>query len=265
MKSPRIILHERITQSFGLVSELASRQALSLAQALREFQKIYVSLPKSKLTPDAEQSIEKGFALVDKLEADERHVVLPMTSVARTEGQLVSELLKLDSEHLLNPMRISYIHFFHRLVLMGIVSPVKCGRLRTKSVHVGNPDVYFPVPSVVPKLMNEFCRKFPTILPTVVKYDPIMVAAKVSHRFVSIHPYEDGNGRISRVLMNLVLWGHFPPVYLKANKKGRHRYSQAIRRADRGQFEALGSLIALSLVEIYEKLLDSLTSQGSGR
>jgi Fic family protein len=88
--------------------------------------------------------------------------------------------------------------------------------------------------------------------------ETILMAAEVSHRFVAIHPYEDGNGRVSRLIMTLVLWGHFPPVYLKADKKGRHRYGQAIRRADRGDCEPLAALISISLIDIYERLLRSL-------
>ena len=126
------------------------------------------------------------------------------------------------------------------------------------SVHVGNPQLHFPVPSAIPGLMEEFCLSFPTILPSTVKYDPIRTAADVSHRFVAIHPYVDGNGRVARLLMNLVLWQHHPPVYLKADKKGRHRYSQALRRADRGSKDAMAALIAASLIEIYPRLLRSL-------
>lgn len=238
-------------------SELAERQAASLAQALRSFQTIYEQF-REKLSPEAKSKIERGFAIVDSLETNNDPVSRPMTAPPNSSGHLTSELLKLESDNLLNPMRSSYIHFLHRLVLMGIMPPEKTGRFRKISVHVGNPDLYFPVPSAVPQIMKEFCLKFPTILPTTVTYDPVLVAAKASHRFVSIHPYEDGNGRVSRLLMNLVLWGHFPPVYLKADKKGRHRYGQAIRRADRGNIKPLAALIAMSLVEIFEKLLHSL-------
>src|SRR3954454_1302995 len=90
----------------------------------------------------------------------------PMTKPPSSAGHLTSELLKLDAECLLNPMRVAYIHFLHRLVLMGIMPTEKTGRFRKISVHVGNPDVYFPVPSAVPQMMREFCAKFPTILPS---------------------------------------------------------------------------------------------------
>ena len=141
---------------------------------------------------------------------------------------------------------------------MGIADPSKCGAFRKTPVHVGDSDVFFAPPSLVPEMMNEFCHEFRYILPSVANYDPILNTAKVSYRFVRIHPYHDGNGRVSRLLMNLVLWGHHPPVYLKADKKGRHRYAQALRRANRGDMKPLGCLIAMSLVEIYGKLIQAV-------
>ena len=86
----------------------------------------------------------------------------------------------------------------------------------------------------------------------------ILRAARVSHQFVCIHPYRDGNGRVSRLLMNLSLAPTHPPVYLKADKKGRHRYMQALRRADRGNLTALANLICLNLIEVYEHMLKSI-------
>lgn len=107
--------------------------------------------------------------------------------------------------------------------------------------------------------MAEFCKEFPTILPTTVGYDPILVAAQQSYKFVRIHPYVDGNGRVSRLIMNLVLWEHFPPIDLKADRKGRSRYRQALHRANRGDIKPLACLIAMSLSKIYDKLLNMLT------
>ncbi len=240
-------------------SELATRQSASLAQALRKCQSLIAGI-RTKVPTEALSKIEGGFALVDRLEADDSSVAVPMTAPPKNQGHLLTQLLKLDSENLLHPMRCSYVHFLHRLVLMGIMPSEKCGRFRKTAVHVGNFDLYFPAPSAVPQMMREYCRKFPTILPGTVKYDPIVEAAKASHRFVSVHPYEDGNGRVSRLIMNLVLWGHFPPVYLKADKKGRHRYRQALQRADRGSIEPLASLISMSLLEIYGRLIRSVGS-----
>jgi hypothetical protein len=86
-------------------------------------------------------------------------------------------------------------------------------------------------------------------------FDAILNSASVSHQFVCIHPYRDGNGRVSCLLMNLVLFGQYPPGYLKGDKKGRHRYGQALRRADRSNLRPLACLVCVSLIEIYEKMI----------
>jgi fido (protein-threonine AMPylation protein) len=228
---------------------------MSLAHALLSFKK----LPEADALAQADPAIGAGFALLDRLQNSKAPIYGPMNDTTTTEGELVSKLLDADFADLLTPMKSDYIHFLHRLTTTGLISPSKCGTFRKKAVHIsGNLELHFPPPSAVPKLMEEYCNTFPTILPTTVRYDPIRTSAEASHSFVRIHPYADGNGRVSRLLMNLVLWNHFLPVYLKADKKGRHRYAQALKRADRGNITPLACLIALSLKSIYERLLDAV-------
>ena len=162
-------------------------------------------------------------------------------------------------------MRIEYIHFLHRLTTMGLLPPSKCGCFRKIPVHIlANVDLFFPSPSLITGLMNEYCDKFPIVLEASMAEpsfngDIISMAARASHGFVRIHPYVDGNGRLSRLIMNLVLSHRFPPVYLKADKKGKHRYVQALKRADRGNIEPLACFIANALNELYDKLLLSVS------
>jgi Fic family protein len=213
---------------------------------------------KDKLPPEASSDAARALELVASVESSQAPVFLPLKDSPSTEGDLAKALVELDFSELHHPMKVDYIHFLHRITTTGILPSAKSGRFRTTAVYVGNPDLFFPPASTVPKLMSEYCHSFPMILPNVVKYDAIMKAAQMSHRFVRIHPYADGNGRISRLLMNLVLWRHHPPVYLKADKKGRHRYGQALHRADLGDPKPLACLIAMSLVDIYDALLSAL-------
>ncbi|MGD0649709.1 MAG: Fic family protein [Verrucomicrobiia bacterium] len=238
--------------------ELMHRQTASLMHALEGFRKKYPEL-KAKMSAETQKTIERGFQVMENMKASALPIDVPITEGSETQGALLNKLLAQDFDTLLHPMRPAYVHFLHRITMMGIAHTGKCGVFRKTPVHVGNPELYFPPPSLVPKLMEQFCSDFPTILPGTVKYDPILMAAQASHKFVRIHPYADGNGRVSRLLMNLVLWKHHPPVYLKADKKGRHRYGQALRRADRGNTKPLAGLIGISLVEIYGKLLDAIT------
>ena len=246
-----------------IAEELAKRQSASLVHALNQFRALGLST-RAGLPGDAKEAVQRGFEIIDGLLEDNTHPVAPITEGYFTEGQVLRDLLAVPVGDLLNPMRVEYIHLLHRIVLMGVADPRRCGTFRKTPVHVGDADVLFPPPSLVPEMVNEFCREFPTILPTTVKYDPVLKAAEASYEFVRIHPYHDGNGRVSRLLMNLVLWGHHPPVYLKADKKGRHRYAQALKRANRGDMEPLGCLIAMALAQIYEKLIDAVGAREEG-
>lgn len=75
---------------------------------------------------------------------------------------------------------------------------------------------------------------------------PITLAAVFHHKFVLIHPFDDGNGRISRLLMNYILLKNgFPPVIIKSAEK--QKYLNALRMADAGKMEAFINYISEQL------------------
>lgn len=151
-----------------------------------------------------------------------------------------------------------YLHFLHNITMMGILPKSKRGCFRKISVHVNDPDVHFPQPSLVPGLAKEFCESIPVMMLRALIGDEIIVAAEASYRFVRIHPYSDGNGRLSRLIMNYFLILRHPPVYLKADKKGRSRYKQALKRANRGDIKPLSALIALYFDKIYDSIIEAI-------
>jgi fido (protein-threonine AMPylation protein) len=195
-----------------------------------------------------------------ELEEADRPIRFPLNEPITMASQFVAELRKVLKLRIHSLLNVDYIHFLHQLVTMGLISTTKCGVFRKGPVYIeSNPNLVFPPASMVPGLMEEFCVAFPIFGRFDSKSDLIMKAAKVSHRFVTVHPYADGNGRLSRLVMNLVLCGRFLPVALKADSHGRHRYVQALRRADGGNYEPLACLIALSLIESYKKLNASIS------
>ena len=56
---------------------------------------------------------------------------------------------------------------------------------------------------------------------------PIVVAATFHHRFVRIHPFDDGNGRMARLLMNMILIRHGYTIAI-VERENRSRYIQEI-------------------------------------
>ena len=141
------------------------------------------------------------------------------------------------------------------------------GRYRNDHASAGNV-IEYPAPERVPAEMATFVREANSRIQCVAlgTESVIRTAAWVSFRFVKIHPFPDFNGRISRLLANLVLdrFGMPFPVVLRGTGQGTKRYRYALERADRGNLDPYAALIAMSLVESFEELDEHLVREGLG-
>lgn len=63
------------------------------------------------------------------------------------------------------------------------------------------------------------------------KLSPVELAALFHYRYIRIHPFEDGNGRIARLMVNFILTHHdYPMIVVRSRKKSE--YLEALHQAD---------------------------------
>jgi Fic family protein len=111
----------------------------------------------------------------------------------------------------------------------------------------------FAEPYEVPARMHELVVQANLI--KTAPLDGLLLAAKLHYEFVLIHPFDDGNGRMARILMNLVLMRYgFPPAIIKTQEK--EAYFSALRQADGGQFDVFSDYIAQQVCASLQIMLD---------
>ncbi|RJQ24359.1 Fic family protein [Candidatus Parcubacteria bacterium] len=108
--------------------------------------------------------------------------------------------------------------------------PQFAGKIRSHRIVVRGSKSTFPHPSFVPALLEQFFKWYDSAKR---KENPVELAGLVHFRFVSVHPFGDGNGRISRLLMNNVL-NEFGYPMLNIKYSDRYHYYNALENAQTG-------------------------------
>jgi Fic family protein len=151
------------------------------------------------------------------------------------------------------PITEGLIKEFHALLFKGIehiwVGPqenrvkknITPGKYKTEPNYVVNLEGeihYYCDPIKVPEEMERLVEMINKS-----KYHPVELSARAHYGLVAIHPFNDGNGRVARLLMNLILIKNgFLPVIIKTDKK--EDYYAALMKADRGNIYDFIQLVA---------------------
>ena len=114
----------------------------------------------------------------------------------------------------------------HALILHGI-DRENAGRYRTVPVMISGSTHMPPQPYLIEKQVEDFILRLKQM--EMEKVHPVLIAAYLHDELVRIHPFIDGNGRTSRLLMNLYLLRHgYVIITLKGSNDAKVNYYKAL-------------------------------------
>lgn len=140
---------------------------------------------------------------------------------AQAHRDLFFEILKSKKELSLHEITEWHWKLFNK------TKPDIAGKLRTYQVGIGQSKFMPPSPVEVYPMLTEFFKWYNKNKNNL---HPAELAALAHLRFVTIHPFGDGNGRISRLIMNFVLNRKKYPMF-DIPYEGRSGYYNSLERS----------------------------------
>jgi len=120
--------------------------------------------------------------------------------------------------------------------LFASIDDENAGAYRRTDARIVGRDYLPPESVLVPALLREFMEWLDESTA-----DPVAKACAAQAKLVNIAPFLDGNGRVARILSNLVLESAgYPPAIVQVG--ARDRYYDSLRQADAGDMSGLLSL-----------------------
>lgn len=130
----------------------------------------------------------------------------------------------------------------HYMILKGI-DDTEAGKYRNQNVRIVGANIIPPQSIKVPSKMEELLNWYNE---NQTKISIPQLAAQMHYKLVCIHPFIDGNGRVSRLLMNLILMknGYPPAIILNVDRK---KYYKVLNEANLGKLEPFEDFIGRSI------------------
>ena len=112
-------------------------------------------------------------------------------------------------------------------------------------------------PEETPALMADLVQWYNNAVPEG-SLSPIQLAALFHYRYIRIHPFEDGNGRIARLMVNFILRRHNWPMMV-IRSKNKKAYLNALGLADAavGPIPADGAHASLKSIAPFVEYMES--------
>jgi excisionase family DNA binding protein len=171
---------------------------------------------------------------------------------ARNHPEAIEYVESLSNEQ--RRLTESDVFTLHQIIMKDVIDAREIGQYRKGEVRIGGSKHVPPPAYEVPRLMEELIT---AINDNPEEYTTVELAAYVLHRFVYIHPFYDGNGRIARLLTNLVLMRrrYFPIIIPRSD---RSKYLNYLARADGGDYRPITNFVAQYVIKHLDIVLRAI-------
>jgi Fic family protein len=184
------------------------------------------------------------------------------------------KMIRLEAEDKDRPLTEPFIRELHHTLLREDYEEQRVypdGSVRTYIVHAG---IYKTRPnSVITRYGDRFDyaspEETPALMADLVRWyneqerkgemHPVDLAILFHYRYIRIHPFEDGNGRIARLLVNYILLRHDYPM-IAVRSRNKKYYLEALHRADLkvGQNPSEGASATLNQIKPFRDYFTQL-------
>lgn len=193
---------------------------------------------KAEDQPDAEPGVLRNLPGLTSLQ-----------DITEAETELLNDLYAHVLPKLWDTLTFADIQHWHHQWLGHLYQ--WAGQLRTVNMSKG--DFHFAAADQLPRLVSTFERDFLTQLSdleTMPKEAVIRYLAQSHVEFILIHPFREGNGRVSRLLLNVMaLQAGFQPLDYQLWEENKEFYFRAIQAGVSGDYQHVERLVRDSLTQ----------------
>ena len=147
----------------------------------------------------------------------------PLADVKEAEAH---QKIFLEMLHQKKGLSLGTVLYWHKKLFEG-TKPDIAGQIRRHGIRITGSRFIPPAPVELQPLLKEFFSWYNS---NEGRMQSVEMAALVHLKFVTIHPFSDGNGRVSRLMTNFILNKHWYPM-LNIEHKDRQTYYNALERS----------------------------------
>jgi Fic family protein len=215
--------YQELYDSIQLIKKNSKKEAKRMPKSMKEKS---IELFATRFTYDTQRIEGSTLSLRDTSNLLERGITpknKPIKDIKEAEAhkKLFYEILKYQKDLSYNTI-LEWHEFLFRET-----KPEIAGKLRKHRVGISGSKFVPPLAVEVTPLLTDFFKWYTKNME---RLHPIELAAFVHLKFVTIHPFGDGNGRISRLMMNFVLNKKEYPMF-NISYEGRTSYYNALERS----------------------------------